>query len=102
MRFGVMSGIVWLLYKINNNRTATWIYGSGIVVSAFLFGAGHLPLAQALTGHLSGALIIYILAANGIGGIVFGWLYWKKGLETAMIAHIAAHIIFTISAYIQT
>lgn len=102
MRFGVMSGIIWLLYRMNNKIIATWLYGLGIILSAFLFGLGHLPLAQALTGSLSGALLIYILVGNGIGGIIFGWLYWKKGLETAMIAHITAHIIFISAAYIQT
>jgi membrane protease YdiL (CAAX protease family) len=30
---------------------------------------------------------------NGIGGVVFGWLYWKKGLESAMIAHFSADIV---------
>jgi membrane protease YdiL (CAAX protease family) len=31
-------------------------------------------------------------------GILFGWIYWKKGLEAAMVAHfstdIVLHVIF--------
>jgi hypothetical protein len=30
---------------------------------------------------------------NGIGGIVFGWLYWRNGLESAMTAHFSADIV---------
>ncbi|TYR80512.1 CPBP family intramembrane metalloprotease [Priestia megaterium] len=29
---------------------------------------------------------------NGIAGVVFGWLFWKTGLEVAMIAHATVHI----------
>jgi membrane protease YdiL (CAAX protease family) len=25
-----------------------------------------------------------------VGGVVLGWLYWKKGLEAAIVAHLAA------------
>jgi len=30
---------------------------------------------------------------NGLGGLAFGWLYWKQGLESAMIAHFSADIV---------
>ncbi|MDB4228189.1 CPBP family glutamic-type intramembrane protease [Flavobacteriaceae bacterium] len=33
------------------------------------------------------------MLGNSVGGIIFGWIYWKKGLESAMIAHIFAHIL---------
>jgi len=33
---------------------------------------------------------------NGIGGMVFGWLYWKKGLEFAIISHFSADIVLQI------
>jgi len=33
---------------------------------------------------------------NGIGGIIFGWLYWKKGLESAMISHFSADIVLQV------
>jgi len=30
---------------------------------------------------------------NGLGGLAFGWLYWKQGLESAMMAHFLADIV---------
>jgi hypothetical protein len=30
---------------------------------------------------------------NGLGGLAFGWLYWKRGLESAMMAHFSADIV---------
>ena len=33
------------------------------------------------------------LLLNGIGGVTFGWLYWKQGLEAAMVAHFTANVL---------
>lgn len=33
------------------------------------------------------------LLLNSIGGVVFGWLYWRRGLEHAVVAHYCADII---------
>jgi membrane protease YdiL (CAAX protease family) len=41
-------------------------------------------------------MIAYVIIGNSVGGLVFGWLYWKKGLESAFIAHIFAHVAMVI------
>jgi membrane protease YdiL (CAAX protease family) len=30
---------------------------------------------------------------NGLAGIAFGYLYWTRGLESAMLSHFSADII---------
>ena len=42
---------------------------------------------------LTPLVITRAILLNGIGGVVFGWLYWKRGLEAAMIAHFSADIV---------
>jgi len=54
---------------------------------------GHFPIAFQAIPNPSIGLLSYIIIGNTIGGIVFGWLYWKKGLESAFIAHIFTHIV---------
>lgn len=95
IRFGVMTFVVWLLFKIVGKKIAL-IYWLGILISSIIFGLGHLPITFLLVDNPTTALFMYIIFGNAIGGIVFGWLYWKKGLETAMIAHIFSHIILTL------
>ncbi|HEX2915913.1 MAG TPA: CPBP family intramembrane glutamic endopeptidase [Chloroflexia bacterium] len=63
-----------------------------ILVANLAFGAGHLP-ATAQVIKLSPLVILRALLLNGIGGVVFGQLYWKKGLEAAMIAHASADVV---------
>jgi len=62
------------------------------VIVAVIFGLGHLPAAFKLITP-SSFEIVRILLLNGIPGIVFGWLYWSKGLWTAMIAHFMADLM---------
>ena len=92
MRFGLMTFVIWLLSKIFKTINSK-IYWIGILFVAVLFALGHFPIAFQVVSNPSGLLLSYILIGNSVGGVIFGWLYWKKGLETAFIAHICAHII---------
>lgn len=69
-----------------------------MVLAPLLFGAAHLPQAAALGGVLPASLVAFVLLGNGIGGTVFGWLYWKRGLVAAVTAHVAADIVMYVIA----
>jgi hypothetical protein len=96
LRWGVMTMFVWVLWKVfgwgEATPRATWFVIS-IFASALLFGIGHLPIASFLANGLTFPLIAYVVAGNSIFGIVAGFLYWRLGLESAMIAHIFAHVV---------
>jgi len=91
MRFGFMTLVVWVTSKLIRrlNNLTYWV---GIGLSTLLFAAGHLPVVYASVSAPSALLVTYILVGNSIGGLIFGWLYWKKGLESAIFAHIFAHV----------
>lgn len=59
---------------------------------ALLFGIGHLPIAFKLASP-SAFEIFRVLFLNGIAGVVFGWLYWSRGLWTAITAHVVADLV---------
>jgi hypothetical protein len=90
---GIMTALVWfgtrLLRRSTPGAGTVWIAN---VLAAFLFGALHLPQAALFYG-LSTLVASFTLLGNGIPGIVFGWLYWRYGLATAMIAHFAADVV---------
>ncbi|WP_330148977.1 type II CAAX prenyl endopeptidase Rce1 family protein [Shewanella xiamenensis] len=96
IRWGLMSFITWCCYRLTQAKETEvkpYNYVFAIVLSAFLFGIGHLPVAFTLTPEVNSALIFYIIFGNAGFGIVAGYLYWKRGLECAMLAHIIAHLI---------
>ena len=62
------------------------------IVTALLFGAGHLPAAAAIT-QLTVLLVVRTLVLNGVAGLVLGWLYRRYGLEWAMVSHFTGDIV---------
>jgi membrane protease YdiL (CAAX protease family) len=62
------------------------------ILVALLFGVVHLPVALKLAPP-SPFEISRVLLLNGIAGVVFGWLYWSKGLWTAIAAHFVTDLM---------
>ena len=96
LRWGVMTLFVWVLWKLLGRREdapRSACFVVAIFASALLFGAGHLPINSALSGGLTVPLTIYVITANSIFGIAAGFLYWKRGLEAAIIAHMFVHVV---------
>lgn len=95
LRLLVMSFFVWVGHFISKTTegkpTAAVIWVANIL-AALLFGLGHLP-TTALLVPLTPLVILRAVVLNGLLGIAFGWLYWKHGLEAAMISHFSADIV---------
>lgn len=96
LRLLVMSFFVLILWKLfakskDNLNIPNWIYITAIILASTLFAAGHIPFTEQLIG-LSTPILIRCFVLNGVGGIGFGYLYWKKGLAYSMYAHAATHV----------
>ena len=97
LRLFLMTGLVWIGARLRRDRTASpWLYWSAIVLAALLFGAGHLPAAAAIW-PLTGMVVFRTLLLNAIAGLAFGWLYWRRGLEAAMLAHFCADLVLHVA-----
>lgn len=98
-----MTLVIWIFAKITKREKEeipSSFYCIGIVTAALIFGVAHLPATHELFGELSGIIITRALLLNGILGLWFGYLFWKKGLEYAIIAHMSAdffiHFVFNL------
>lgn len=97
MRWGVMSLVAWALWRLGqrssavSTRPSQRVMWAAIGVSAVVFALAHLP-AVAQSAPLSPALVARTLALNALGGAVYGWLFWRRGLECAMLAHASTHV----------
>jgi membrane protease YdiL (CAAX protease family) len=96
MRLLLVSLFVFIFVKIfgrkENNSVIAWM---AIILVSVLFGIGHLPIASAVV-KITPMVVLRVIVLNGIGGVIFGWLYWKKGLESAIISHFSADIVLQI------
>ncbi len=92
MRLGLMTMFTWTLAKLMRQRSPSlFVVIISIIVSAIIFGLGHLPITASLTA-ITPLIVLRAIVLNGIGGVVFGWLYYRRGLESAMVAHFTADI----------
>ena len=95
MRLFLVTLIIWIiqrLRKIKDSKSealAAWV---SIIIVSVVFGLGHLPMTATFT-TITPLVVIRAIVLNSIAGIVFGWLYWKKGLEAAIISHFSTDII---------
>lgn len=95
MRFFLMSLVIFIINLIIRHKKGkpkpivAWI---AIIITSVLFGLGHLPITSSLVA-ITPLIITRAIVLNSIGGIAFGFLFWKKGLESAMISHFSADII---------
>jgi hypothetical protein len=95
MRLFLLTLLAWLGGKISHTEdgkptpVVMWI---AILVAGLIFGIGHLPTAVAMGIPLTPLYISRTIALNAVG-IFYGWLYWKVGLESAMLAHFSTDIV---------
>ncbi|MDQ3482279.1 MAG: CPBP family glutamic-type intramembrane protease [Pseudomonadota bacterium] len=97
-RWGLVSLFAWAAWRLSGSPAEVphWVFWSAIVLAAALFAAGHLPLLFALITAPPWWAISAVLLGNAVPGVVFGWLFWKYGIEAAILAHAAAHVIATL------
>lgn len=102
LRWGFMTLIVWAAWRVlrkGQNVPARPYFVGGILFSSLVFGAGHLPVAFVLLPDaFSLALVLFVILANSFFGVVAGYLYWKRGLESAMIAHVFCHLVLALAS----
>lgn len=98
LRLFAMSAFAWIIQRLqtasNENPTKAGMWLS-IIIAAILFGASHLPTVL-FFADLSVLHILRIVFLNTIGGVVFGWLYWRRGLEHAMVSHFGMDLVLHI------
>lgn len=95
MRLFLMSLFAWIFFIIRKRdvgKPTNTMMRLAIVLSAVIFGIGHLPTLFAITTPTL-FMVAQVIILNSVAGIIFGWLYWKKGLESAMMAHFSADIV---------
>ncbi|RDS79645.1 CPBP family intramembrane metalloprotease [Dyella monticola] len=93
LRLFLVSLFVWLFALFNRRQARPWMFVLAIILAAVLFGVGHLPYAFGAGMSHTPMLIGEIVLLNAIVGLVTGTLFWKCGLEHAMLAHFSADLV---------
>ena len=93
-RLGLMSLIITVIQFLKKaENPSNKIVWTGIIISALFFGVIHLPLSKNFV-ELTPFTIGVTMIGNLITGSTFGWIFWKRGLLIAIIAHITFDLVF--------
>jgi membrane protease YdiL (CAAX protease family) len=91
-RLFLMTAIVWLITKLLR-APAGGLSASGwwtaIVIQGLLFGAIHAATGEG-TLWWEPRAVQMLLEPRMVAGIVLGYVYWRWGLETSILAHVIA------------
>ncbi len=102
LRWGLMTLLVWAAWRLfqkGQDRPKPIYFVGAILVSSVVFAIGHLPVAFMLFPEPTLALTLFVIIGNSAFGLIAGYLYWKKGLESAMIAHALTHVVMFTASY---
>ena len=102
LRLLVMSFLAWLghfISKTPDGKPTVAVLWIANILAAILFGLGHLP-TTALLVPLTSLVVLRAIVLNGLVGIACGYLYFTRGLESAILSHFSAdlvlHVLFAI------
>ncbi len=90
MRWGIMTLIVWIIWRTiqkGKGIPQKLLLWSGIILSQILFASGHILnlIKFGIANPFWSVVTIFIVS------FPWGWLYWKRGIESAIIAHVSFH-----------
>ncbi|MFB6129741.1 MAG: CPBP family intramembrane glutamic endopeptidase, partial [Salinigranum sp.] len=98
LRWGFMTLVAWPLWIAARRLSGSSAVGpsaavmwTATVVAAVAFGVGHLP-AAATIAPLTAAFAARTVALNAVVGVALGWLFWRRSIEAAMLAHASFHV----------
>ena len=93
-RFGLMTLFAWCGMKLMRRQspgpTVIWVAN---VLAVIPFGLMHLTNVAGLGISITFGSVLLVILLNGVAGVIFGILYWKHGLEAAILAHFATDIV---------
>ena len=89
----LIGGLIAAVMRKLDQKLPVGIFWVANILVAVLFGLGHLPATKSIGLPMDFLVISRAIVLNGLLGIGFGWLYWKHGLESAMLGHFTADIV---------
>jgi hypothetical protein len=89
LRLFLVTGVAWALTRWSGTtRPMAAVYA--VLAAAFVQLVLYLPGVNAIGFATTGAAAAYLAATVALPALVFGFLFWKRGLGTALVAHATA------------
>ncbi len=92
-RLGLMTILIWCVsWSLGHREVRPVVAWTVITITSVGFGLVHLPQLMSY-GAGSPVAIGGTIAGNSVVGMFYGWCYWRRSLEAAIIAHFAVDFV---------
>ena len=98
-RLGLMTVFIWIGTRLRKRESPRpGIVWTANILAALCFGAQHFSSDFTLLSGQANAAVLgaIILLYHAAAGVVFGWVYWRRGLVAAMTTHFCADMAIAI------
>lgn len=92
--YGLLAVLAWAAQRVLPATRAYWL---AITVTALALGVFHFASTAAVLS-LTPLVAMRTLVLSALGGVATGWLYWRRGLEAAMLAHAVVSFALHVAA----
>lgn len=92
-RLFLMTFFVWFLSKnqsLENKEIPAITFWIAILLTSLISG-----FISSIHGTYE-LIKLQFFVFSSIGGVIFGWLYWKKGIESAILAHFISNLVLVL------
>lgn len=96
LRLGMLSTVMWLLWRVfgSPRRRPDWRLGwLAIALAALLSGCFPVFLNWTVAGDLPVPVVLQLLMCESVYGLLAGIMFWRYGLEAAMLAHVVTYLL---------
>ena len=96
MRFGMQSLVMWLLWKVSGDgkKLPGWKLGwMAVILTAMLDAAIPVYFASVLAHGMAITALVPLAVCEMAYGLLAGVLFWRYGLESAMLAHVLTYLL---------
>jgi membrane protease YdiL (CAAX protease family) len=93
-RLFLMTALVWLIIKLLRapaGKLSARGWWTAIVIQGLMFGAIHAATGEG-TLWWEPRVVQMLFEPRTVAGIVLGYVYWRWGLETSILAHVIADL----------
>jgi hypothetical protein len=100
-RLGILTitaAVMNLLWKPRGGRLKPGAFWLANILTALIFSVSHFANFAAMPVSPGLGLLWKTVAGNSIAALGFGWLYWKRGLESAMLSHFLLDVCLYVGA----
>lgn len=100
-RFCLLQAFIWLggfLVKEEYVKSAGVLFWTANFLSGIVFGIAHIPNLVVVGAQMSLSTVSMTVTLNLIAGMTYGYLFFRYGLLSAMIAHFSTDLVLHVIA----